>query len=168
MAPYDVPHVAHDMILRFMGTNFSAIVDGSANIPSSIGDNDTKPIFQKETDPSATNTPGSGKTPQQNKAMWEGTYFVPLCTCMPVSDLTFCKLIITLDLRHLSLSLYSSRLVLFCGVGYDATVSAYQQEIEAMGMKRYHSGVLWRPMRRMATPGKMRTPLENEKARSEL
>jgi len=74
MAPYDVPHVAHDMILRFMGTNFSAIMDGSANIPSSIGDNDTKPIFQKGSDPSATNTPGSGKTPQQNKAMWEAYY----------------------------------------------------------------------------------------------
>lgn len=75
MAPYDVPHVAHDMILRFMGTNFSAIVDGSAKIPSSIGDNDTKPIFQKNPDPSATSSAGSAKTPQQNKAMWEGRYF---------------------------------------------------------------------------------------------
>jgi carboxypeptidase D len=74
MAPYDVPHLAHDMILRFMGMNFSAIVDGSAKIPSSIGDNDTKPIFTTEADPTATTTPGSGKTPQQNKAMWEAYY----------------------------------------------------------------------------------------------
>jgi len=74
MAPYDVPHVAHDMILRFMGMNFSAIVDGSAKIPSSIGDTDTKPIFQKNPASSPTSSPGSGKTPQQNKAMWEAYY----------------------------------------------------------------------------------------------
>ncbi|KAG2740240.1 alpha/beta-hydrolase [Suillus brevipes Sb2] len=36
MAPYDVPDVAYDMILRFMGMDFSAIVDGSARIPSAI------------------------------------------------------------------------------------------------------------------------------------
>ena len=71
MAPYDNPHATHDMILRFMGVNFSSIADGSARIPSSVGD-DVKPIFvpddQKSTPPPA----GAGKTPEQDKAMWEG------------------------------------------------------------------------------------------------
>ena len=72
MAPFDVPHVTHDMMLRFMGVNFSAIVDGSAKIPSSIG-TDTKPIFG-ETDTKSTSVVMPAKTPQQDKAMWEGTW----------------------------------------------------------------------------------------------
>lgn len=71
MAPYDIPTAAHDMILRFMGMNFSAIFHGSATIPSRIGDKDTKPIFQEGTEHPATNSP-TGKTPEQNKAKWEG------------------------------------------------------------------------------------------------
>lgn len=71
MAPYDVPHITHDMILRFMGVNFSAIVDGSARIPSSIG-TETKPIFIATSTAKPTNLPVSGKTPEQDKAMWEG------------------------------------------------------------------------------------------------
>lgn len=70
MAPYDNPHVAHDMILRFMGVNFSSIADGSARIPSSVGD-DVKPLFVPE-DQKSTPPPGAGKTPEQDKAMWEG------------------------------------------------------------------------------------------------
>lgn len=72
MAPFDVPHVTHDMMLRFMGVNFSAIVDGSAKIPSSIG-TDVKPIFGK-TDAQSTSAVMPAKTPQQDKAMWEGTW----------------------------------------------------------------------------------------------
>lgn len=71
MAPYDNPLVTHDMILRFMGVNFSSIAEGSARIPSSVGD-DVKPVFvpddQKPNPPPA----GAGKTPEQDKAMWEG------------------------------------------------------------------------------------------------
>ncbi|KAF8897867.1 Alpha/Beta hydrolase protein [Infundibulicybe gibba] len=70
MAPFDVPHVTHDMILRFMGANFSAILDGSARIPSSIG-TETKPLLVEENQESPTVVPGSGKTPEQDKAMWE-------------------------------------------------------------------------------------------------
>ena len=55
-----------------MGVNFSAIVDGSAKIPSSIG-TDTKPIFG-ETDAQSTSLVMPAKTPQQDKAMWEGTW----------------------------------------------------------------------------------------------
>ena len=71
MAPFDVPHVTHDMMLRFMGVNFSAILDGSAQIPSSLG-TVTKPIFV-ENDVKSTSVVMPAKTPQQDKAMWEGT-----------------------------------------------------------------------------------------------
>ncbi|KAI0307074.1 carboxypeptidase KEX1 [Multifurca ochricompacta] len=57
MAGYDQLHATHDMILRFMGMNFSAITDGTA---------------RKVT--SATPTPPAAKTPEQDKAMWEAYY----------------------------------------------------------------------------------------------
>ncbi|KAH7926806.1 alpha beta-hydrolase [Leucogyrophana mollusca] len=72
MAPYDVPDVAHDMILRFMGMNFSAIVDGSARIPSSVGD-DVKPVFLDTGDLPLSPVP-PGKTPEQTKAQWDAYY----------------------------------------------------------------------------------------------
>ncbi|KDR84091.1 hypothetical protein GALMADRAFT_236745 [Galerina marginata CBS 339.88] len=72
MAPVDVPHVAHDMILRFMGVNFTAIVDGSARIPSTIGA-DSKPKFIEEHE-AKPSTAVPAKTPQQDKAMWEAYY----------------------------------------------------------------------------------------------
>ncbi|KAF7352316.1 Carboxypeptidase [Mycena venus] len=74
MAPFDVPHVSHDMILRFMGVNFSAITDGSARIPSSLG-TATKPLFLEDHPTStATTASDTGKSPQQAKAMWEAYY----------------------------------------------------------------------------------------------
>jgi len=73
MVPYDLPHVAHDMILRFMGMNFSSILDGSARIPSNIGDM-PKPSFNEGTANEATPSSGNGKTPEQETAMWEGDY----------------------------------------------------------------------------------------------
>ncbi|TBU33044.1 alpha/beta-hydrolase [Dichomitus squalens] len=72
MVGYDVPHVAHDMILRFMGVNFTAITDGSARIPSAVGE-DAKPLPAK-LDEAATPSPVSTKTPEQDKAMWEAYY----------------------------------------------------------------------------------------------
>ncbi|KAJ3710610.1 hypothetical protein DFJ43DRAFT_1009204, partial [Lentinula guzmanii] len=44
MAPFDVPHITHDMILRFMGVDFGNILDGSAKIPSSVG-SEAKPMY---------------------------------------------------------------------------------------------------------------------------
>ena len=70
MVPFDVPHVAHDMILRFMGMDFSQIFEGSARIPSAVGA-DTKPLF---TDQTALPIPTSTKSPQQDKAKWEAYY----------------------------------------------------------------------------------------------
>lgn len=74
MVPFDLPHVSHDMILRFMGVNFSALVGGSAKIPSSIGTM-SKPLFFENlpTTTAAPTVPDAGKSPQQSKAMWEGT-----------------------------------------------------------------------------------------------
>lgn len=69
MAGFDVPHVSHDMILRFMGVNFTALTDGSVRIPSAVGA-DSKPLpAVLDEQPSQ----GSGKTPEQDKARWEGT-----------------------------------------------------------------------------------------------
>lgn len=72
MVGFDAPHITHDMILRFMGMNFSAITAGSARIPSTVG-KDVKPLpALLEATPSAS--PSPAKTPEQDKAMWEGVY----------------------------------------------------------------------------------------------
>lgn len=71
MAPWDAPHITHDMILRFMGVNFSAILDGTAKIPSSIG-NIKKPMHIEQVEAQPTPALPPGKTPEQDKAMWEG------------------------------------------------------------------------------------------------
>ncbi|KAF8592582.1 alpha/beta-hydrolase [Ramaria rubella] len=77
MVPWDVPHVTHDMILRFMGVDFSTITGGSAQIPSNVGV-DFKPSFQPIIDQNkpqtGTTVPGIAKTPEQDKAMWEAYY----------------------------------------------------------------------------------------------
>jgi carboxypeptidase D len=72
MAGYDQLNATHDMILRFMGMDFSAITDGTARIPSSVGD-DEKPSFIGSNPASAAPAPSTTKTPEQDKAMWEGT-----------------------------------------------------------------------------------------------
>ncbi|KAI9000734.1 alpha/beta-hydrolase [Trametes punicea] len=72
MVGYDVPHAAHDMILRFMGVNFTAITDGSARIPSAVGD-DAKPL-PILLDDAPTTPPAPSKSPEQDKAMWEAYY----------------------------------------------------------------------------------------------
>ncbi|KAF7302245.1 Carboxypeptidase [Mycena indigotica] len=74
MAPFDLPHVGHDMILRFIGVDFSALVGGSARIPSSLGTS-TKPIFLENSAAAApTAAPDATKSPQQTTAMWEAYY----------------------------------------------------------------------------------------------
>ncbi|KAF8231386.1 alpha/beta-hydrolase [Tricholoma matsutake] len=73
MAPWDAPHITHDMILRFMGVNFSAILDGTAKIPSSIG-NIKKPMHIEQVEAQPTPALPPGKTPEQDKAMWEAYY----------------------------------------------------------------------------------------------
>ncbi|KAF6762072.1 pheromone-processing carboxypeptidase KEX1 [Ephemerocybe angulata] len=78
MVPFDVPHVTHDMMLRFMNVNFTSIyAEGTARIPSSLGPSaaGAKPIFLPSASvPSASSVPVQGKTPEQEKAMWEAYY----------------------------------------------------------------------------------------------
>lgn len=75
MVPYDLPHVAHDMISRFMGVDFAAITAGSARIPSSVGP-DAKPHFATPEEAELEAEPGGkpGKTEEQHTAM-EEAYF---------------------------------------------------------------------------------------------
>ncbi|KAJ3979655.1 hypothetical protein F5890DRAFT_1421011, partial [Lentinula detonsa] len=44
MAPFNVPHITHNMILCFMGVDFGNILNGSAKIPSSVG-SEAKPMY---------------------------------------------------------------------------------------------------------------------------
>lgn len=74
MVPYDVPVVAHDMILRFMGVDFARLGGGSATIiPSAVGNN-LKPISGAVEGGSGSGATEDGPktTPEQDKAMWEG------------------------------------------------------------------------------------------------
>lgn len=73
MAPFDVPHVAHDMMLRFMNVNFTSVIDGSARIPSSIG-SQSKPVLVEGEGARPTAVTPPAKSPEQNKAMWEAYY----------------------------------------------------------------------------------------------
>lgn len=64
MVGFDLPHVVHDMMLRFMGVDFNQIQEGTAaKIPSSVGDQSKEPL------------PGGGKLSEiQDNAKWEGDY----------------------------------------------------------------------------------------------
>lgn len=54
-----------------MNVNFASIIEGSAKIPSSIG-TQAKPVLVEEMEAKPTNAVPSAKTPEQDKAMWEG------------------------------------------------------------------------------------------------
>jgi hypothetical protein len=90
MVGFDVPHVAHDLILRFMGVDFSKIVQGggaesTAHIPSTLG-NDVKPTVSDAVsiDPGSGSQAGpgaggglskgdtsKGTLGDDNKALWQ-------------------------------------------------------------------------------------------------
>ncbi|KDQ08864.1 hypothetical protein BOTBODRAFT_179499 [Botryobasidium botryosum FD-172 SS1] len=75
MVPYDVPHVSHDMMLRFMGVDFSALAGGTAHIPSSVGE-DVKPIISAVGPPA--NPPPPETSPSEgakdDPAVWDAYY----------------------------------------------------------------------------------------------
>ncbi|KZW04158.1 carboxypeptidase KEX1 [Exidia glandulosa HHB12029] len=73
MVPYDVPHVAHDMMLRFMGVDFTQIASGSAKIPSNVG-NDTKAVVQPSTDIATSPPADAPPSPEDEKAKWDAYY----------------------------------------------------------------------------------------------
>ena len=125
MAPFDVPHVTHDMILRFMGVNFSAIVDGSARIPSSIGTK-TKPVFIVTSTGKSTNLPVSGKTPEQDKAMWEGE--LPAWLCLSFANVPSNQHITTQGPLRLFSSLSLLELACSCGAVCVGIVCDYRRK----------------------------------------
>ncbi|KAH8834509.1 Alpha/Beta hydrolase protein [Flagelloscypha sp. PMI_526] len=83
MAPFDYPHVAHDMILRFMGVDWNLAANGTTRISSSVG-HDIKPVVSlgdsvsdasSKTGSGASSNGGSGgDSPEQSKAKWEAYY----------------------------------------------------------------------------------------------
>ncbi|KAF9534583.1 alpha/beta-hydrolase [Crepidotus variabilis] len=98
MAPFDIPDITHDMMLRFMNVNFSSVIDGTARIPSAIG-SDVKPHFEEKLDTGeGQGTPASAKTPQQNKAMWEAYYnagsaaLVLIIVFLVIGTFVYCRL----------------------------------------------------------------------------
>ncbi|KZT62946.1 alpha/beta-hydrolase [Calocera cornea HHB12733] len=72
MVGFDVPNVAHDMILRFMGVDFHSLSGGSAGIPSSVGDS-VKPgiVFDDSPIPSSPSSGGHTKT---DPNVWRSYY----------------------------------------------------------------------------------------------
>ena len=72
MVGFDVPHVAHDMMLRFMNVDFTSILSGSAMIPSSVGDN-VKPDLTVKPNSGGTNVTDGTKEPTSDGAPWQGT-----------------------------------------------------------------------------------------------
>lgn len=106
MVPYDLPDISHDMILRFMDVNFSAIADGSARIPSKVGDN-VKPVpavLDGEENSDTSIPVPVGKTPEQDKAMWEGASDHIRFIIALYSELNDIQHIITPDQLHSSWS----------------------------------------------------------------
>ncbi|QRV72368.1 Serine carboxypeptidase [Ceratobasidium sp. AG-Ba] len=77
MVPYDVPVVAHDMILRFMDVDFKLLGGGTgATVVSSVGDSVKQVGAVDGTTPKPTDTtsgPQKGSS-EQDKAMWEAYY----------------------------------------------------------------------------------------------
>lgn len=84
MVGFDLPHVAHDMILRFMKVDFSVINSHKAStgaIPSNVG-NDVKPVDAVTpvsggdtkgtpgTDPKESEVPVKGS--DNDPALWQG------------------------------------------------------------------------------------------------
>jgi len=75
MVGFDVPIVAHDMMLRFMNVDFTKLTDGSVRIPSAVGD-DFKPSPGLHSgDDGSTDSNGAHiPTPAEEKARWDAYY----------------------------------------------------------------------------------------------
>ncbi|KZO97969.1 alpha/beta-hydrolase [Calocera viscosa TUFC12733] len=73
MVGFDVPIVAHDMILRFMGVDFHALSGGSASIPSSVG-GVSKPGIIFDDSPVSTSPSSGGRNSQTDPNVWRSYY----------------------------------------------------------------------------------------------
>ena len=76
MVGFDVPDVAHDLILRFMGVDFSTLVSGSSpKIHSSLGEVNKPESGESKSSATPQSTaaaPVSTGLTEQDKARWEG------------------------------------------------------------------------------------------------
>jgi len=73
MVGFDVPHIAHDMMLRFMGVDFAALLAGSAQFPSEVGGT-VKPVIKP---PPGNSSSGDIKLPfseEDDPARWQAYY----------------------------------------------------------------------------------------------
>jgi hypothetical protein len=140
MVGYDVPHVSHDMILRFMGVNFSAIAEGSARIPSSVG-NAQKPSVILAGD-AAPATPSGTTTPEMDKAMWEGE----ICCYSSLAFVSAAQPTITPGPQHLYWYWCLPQFLVSSGVGVAVPVLLAQEAMSRClrAMKRaFHSHEVW-------------------------
>ncbi|KAG8960390.1 Cell death protease [Tulasnella sp. 419] len=76
MVGFDVPIVAHDLILRFMNVDFTAdaLAGEAARLPSSVGDDVRKGIDAPAATVSSAPVPVSTGTLEKDKAKWEAYY----------------------------------------------------------------------------------------------
>lgn len=73
MVGFDVPMVAHDMILRFMGVDLSLATSGlPARLPGSVGEDVRLGVLTPATPSADSSMPTSTTTAEQDKARWEG------------------------------------------------------------------------------------------------
>lgn len=75
MVGFDVPTVAHDMMLRFMNVDYSFdhTVGLPARIPSVVGDNVRGGLAVSPSSSTAVPASGSTAVGEQDQARWEGS-----------------------------------------------------------------------------------------------
>ena len=71
MVGFDVPHIAHDMMLRFMGVDFAALLAGSAQFPSEVGGT-VKPVIKPPPGNSSSGDIGLPSSEEDDPARWQG------------------------------------------------------------------------------------------------
>lgn len=90
MVGFDLPHVAHDMILRFMNVDFNVIghnggMDSSAHLPSSVGGVE-KVVIDKEGAGDVGTGTGSGSGSGSGAGGGDGTTDKPKVIPTPIPE----------------------------------------------------------------------------------
>jgi hypothetical protein len=90
MVPYDLPNVAHDMMLRFMNVDFGSLIDGTPSWKSRIGDDARVTAVKAGTVsngvplPEGTTAAGTGSTKGED---WEGQFLLSSsCFLSPIPN----------------------------------------------------------------------------------
>lgn len=153
-----------------MGVNFSAIVDGSAKIPSSLG-TVVKPVFVGGTGAKSTSGVASTKTPQQDKAMWEG--MCPFNNDLALTSIsttsTFFLQLTTMQVPQLWSSFSSSSWLQYSS-GFDSGEREYNYPTIQWRKRLYHwlEGKLEAKMRRSCGNGKAKVDYMNQSLKTNL